>query len=440
MSRRLWALPAAVLLPVIAVAPAVPAASDELRTRVDAILAATPLIDGHNDLPDKLHRLVGGHLDEFDLSTPGGGLGRKLHTDIPRLRAGRVGGQFWSVYVSAELSGCDAVQAVLEQIDLVKRLADRYPDALEVALGADDVERIHRAGKVASLIGMEGGNAIDDSLPVLRQLYAAGARYLTLTHSASLHWADSATDAPRSGGLSPFGREVVREMNRLGMLVDLSHTSPETMRDALEVSVAPVIYSHSSTRALCDHVRNVPDDVLRRLPDNGGVVMVTFVPSFISEEVRIWRETYEAEGDRLRTLHPGDAGREAVQTALDAWREAHPAPEATLAQVADHIEHVRRVAGIDHVGLGSDFDGITSEPEDLADVADFPTLLAELLRRGWSDADVAKLAGGNLLRVLHQAEQVAARLQHERPPSEALIDELDAPAAVAGENHSASGH
>jgi len=436
--RRLRVSLAALLLPAIAAATAAlaaPPATDDLRARVDAILATTPLVDGHNDLPDTLRRLVDGRLDRIDLTAPGAGLDREVHTDLPRLRQGRVGAQFWSVYVSADLQGCDAVQAVLEQIDLVKRLAARYPETLEVALGADDVERIHRAGKVASLIGMEGGNAIDDSLAVLRQLYAAGARYLTLTHSASLRWADSATDAPHSDGLSPFGREVVREMNRLGMLVDLSHTAPATMRDALEVSGAPVIFSHSSARALCDHVRNVPDDVLRQLPANGGMVMVTFVPSFVSEQVRAWRERWEAERERVRALHPDDPGGEAVQAALDDWREANPAPRATLAQVADHIEHVRRVAGVDHVGIGSDFDGITSTPVGLADVSDFPALLVELLRRGWSDADVARVAGGNLLRVLRRVEQTAARLRRERPPSEVLIDEAD---ATAGEDHQAA--
>lgn len=432
MSSRPWRTIGWLAAVVVLGAAAAPPGTTDLRSRAEAILATTPLIDGHNDLPDKLRRGFEGRLGEVDLAVAGGNVGIELHADLPRLRAGRVGGQFWSVYVSASLVGCDATQAVLGQIDLVKRLAARYPDHLELALDATDVERIHGAGKVASLIGLEGGNAIDESLATLRQLYAAGARYLTLTHSVSLRWADSATDTPRCGGLSAFGREVVREMNRLGMVVDLSHTATTTMHDALEVSTAPVVFSHSSARALCDHVRNVPDDVLRQLRRNGGLVMVTFVPSFVSEEVRAWRESYDAEGERLRTLHPGDGGAATVRDGLAAWAEAHPAPRATLAQVADHIEHVRRVAGVEHVGIGSDFDGISSTPQGLEDVASFPDLLAELLRRGWSSEEVALVAGGNLLRVLRAVESAASRMQRERLPSEASIDELDGSGDAAG--------
>jgi membrane dipeptidase len=283
--------------------------------------------------------------------------------------------------------------------------------------------RIHKAGKIASLIGMEGGHSIDNSLAALRQLYAAGARYMTLTHAKNNDWADSGTDAPVHGGLTRFGEEVVREMNRLGMLVDLSHVSPETMKDAMVASEAPVIFSHSSARALDAHPRNVPDDVLSMLPQEGGVVMVTFVPGFVSEEVRAWNATEDAEEARLKALHPENPDQ--VKSELEAWSKAHPTPRATLAQVADHIEHVRKVAGIDHVGIGSDFDGITSVPIGLEGVDDFPVLLAELMRRGWTDEEIRKLAGQNLLRVLRETEQVARRLRKERPASDALIEEVD---------------
>jgi membrane dipeptidase len=393
----------------------------ELVARARALLEEVPLVDGHNDLPWELRTRFQNHLAAIDLTQDQSGLEKPLHTDLVRLERGGVGAQFWSVYVPADIA--NPTVAVLEQIDVVHRLAARYPQALEVAFTAANVERIHRAGKVASLIGVEGGHAISDSLAVLRQLYAAGARYMTITHSENTAWADSATDAPKVGGLSPFGVEVVREMNRLGMLVDLSHVSAEAMHDALDAAAAPVVFSHSSVRALDAHPRNVPDDVLRRLPQNGGVVMVTFVPGFLSEAVRAWWAEEDAAEARLKSLHPGDP--EAAKAALEAWRKEHPAPRATLAEVADHIEHARRLAGIDHVGIGSDFDGIPAVPLGLEDVADYPVLLAELLRRGWSEADVKKLAGENALRVLRQAETAAARLQKERPASDTLIGELD---------------
>ena len=396
----------------------------ELVARARALLEEVPLVDGHNDLPWELRSRFSNHLAAIDLTRDQSGLEKPLHTDLVRLERGGVGAQFWSVYVPADIA--NPTVAVLEQIDVVHRLAARYPQALEVALTAADVERIHRAGKVASLIGVEGGHAISDSLAVLRQLYAAGARYMTITHSKNTAWADSATDAPKVGGLSPFGVEVVREMNRLGMLVDLSHVSAEAMHDALDAAAAPVVFSHSSVRALDAHPRNVPDDVLRRLPQNGGVVMVTFVPGFLSEAVRAWWAEEDAAEARFKALHSGDP--EAAKAALEAWRTANPEPPATLAEVADHVEHARRLAGIDHVGIGSDFDGITTVPVGLEDVADYPVLLAELLRRGWSEGDVKKLAGENALRVLRQAETVAARLQKERPASDALIGELDKPA------------
>jgi membrane dipeptidase len=394
-----------------------------LLERARRILERVPLVDGHNDVPWQYRERVANHLDKIDLARDTSGLDPVMHTDIPRLRRGGLGGQFWSVYVPVEMAGPQAVVATLEQIDVVRRLVERHPETFEMAYTAADVERIHQAGRIASLVGMEGGHSIDDSLGALRTLYAAGARYMTLTHSKNTAWADSATDDPKHGGLTRFGEQVVREMNRLGMLVDLSHVAPETMKDALAVAAAPVIFSHSSARALTDHPRDVPDEVLRLLPANGGVVMVTFVPGFVSEEVRRWNGEDDAEEARLKALYPGAPER--VKAEHEAWRKAHPAPRATLAQVADHVEHVRQVAGVDHVGLGSDFDGITSTPLGLTGVDAYPALLAELLRRGWSDEEVGKLAGSNVLRVLRQAEKVAARLQKERPASDATLEELD---------------
>jgi membrane dipeptidase len=401
-----------------------------LIERARQILREVPLVDGHNDLPWELRQRVKNHLGQIDLTTDTSKLERPMHTDIPRLRQGGVGAQFWSVYIPASISGADAVVTTLEQIDVVHRLAAMYPDDFEVATTAADVERIHKAGKIASLIGMEGGHSIANSLGALRQLYAAGARYMTITHSKNNDWADSATDVPKHGGLTPFGEEVIREMNRLGMLVDLSHVSPETMADAMAVSEAPVIFSHSSARAIDAHPRNVPDEVLRRLPEDGGVVMVTFVPSFVSEEVRAWGAREDAEEARLKTLNPESP--DAVKSGLEAWVKANPAPKATLAQVADHIEHVRKVAGIDHVGIGSDFDGIASTPVGLDGVEDYPALLAELMRRGWKDEEIRKLVGLNALRVFREAEQTAARLRKDRPASDALIGELDKPATSEG--------
>ncbi len=425
------------LLPVTAAAaaepPSAPAPADAARlAQVHRILQDTPLVDGHNDLPENYLYRVHDHLDAIDLAAGTDTLERPLQTDIPRLRRGEVGGQFWSVYISADLPGPEAVEAVLEQIDLVKRMIARYPDTFELALTADDVERIHSAGRIASLIGMEGGTSIGDSLAVLRQMYALGARYMTLTHWKTIDWADAATDAPVHGGLTPFGRAVVREMNRLGMLVDLSHVSPATMNDVLDESDAPVIFSHSSAFALCAHVRNVPDDVLRRVKANGGVVMVTFAPSFVSEEARLAWEAADAEQQSLEKLHPGEDGKDAVEEGMAAWRAAHPAPKATLAQVADHIDHIREVAGIDHVGIGSDFDGISSTPEGLEDVSRYPALLAELLRRGYTPDEVRKVAGGNILRVMRRAAAVAGRLQGERTPNDVRIEELDRPGTASG--------
>ncbi len=391
------------------------------------VLASTPLIDGHNDVPWQYRTRVGNHLERLDFRDTRA-LDPPMHTDLARLRASHLGGQFWSVYVPTDLAGPGAARAVLEQIDLVHRLTSRYPDALEMAYTADDVVRIHRAGKVASLIGMEGGHAIENSLAVLRQLYAAGARYMTLTHSSNCDWADSATDEAEHGGLTRFGSEVVREMNRMGMLVDLSHVSPATMHDALDVAVSPVIFSHSSARAVTDHPRNVPDDVLARLPKNGGVVMATFVPDFVDDAVRREAKTRSDERERLRGLYGADDAR--VEAELRRFDESRSvAVHASLVDVADHIDHIRRVAGIDHVGIGSDFDGITAVPRGLEDVSRLPYLLAELLDRGWSRDDLAKLCGGNVLRTMRANEAKARELQAARPASDALIEELDAPPA-----------
>lgn len=392
------------------------AEDDDLVGRARSILERVPLVDGHNDLAWETRERFGGVTADVELGNDLSALDPPLHTDLPRLRRGGVGAQFWSVYVPAEYEPADAVVATLEQIDVVKRYVERYPDALALALSAADIRRIHGSRRIASLIGMEGGHSIAGSLAVLRQMYEAGARYMTLTHSATLPWADSSTDAPEHDGLTTFGMEVVREMNRLGMLVDLSHVSIASMHDALDATVAPVIFSHSSARALTNHPRNVPDEVLRRLPENGGVVMITFVPPFISEEVRLWTAERDAAEARFETLHEGAPGSAAA--AFEQWKLDNPAPRSTLAQVADHIDHVRSIAGIDHIGIGSDFDGISSTPAGLEDVSTFPALLAELLRRGYSEEEVAKIAGLNLLRVFERAESVARKLRATRGPSE----------------------
>ncbi|WGM30365.1 dipeptidase [Brevundimonas sp. NIBR11] len=391
---------------------AVQAQTDDGLARVGEILRATPLIDGHNDLPWALRQGFGNDpravdlATDLDASTP-------LHTDIPRLRAGGVGGQFWSVYVPATLPPTEAARETFEQIDTVRRIVAAHPDVFELAATADDVERIHRAGKIASLIGMEGGYSIDDSLGLLREFHQAGARYMTLTHSKTTTWADSATDAPKWGGLSPFGEAVVREMNRIGMMVDLSHVSEETMVDAIRVSEAPVIFSHSSARAVTDHPRNVPDSVLAAMADDGGVVMVTFVPGFISEAVRNWNADRAAEAARLLALNPGDPA--AVTSGTAAWDTAHPQPTAGIDDVVAHIQHVREVAGIDHVGLGGDFDGVTSLPTGVDGVDAYPRILSALMAAGWTEADIRKLAGENVLRVMRAVEAVAASKAGERP-------------------------
>ena len=346
-----------------------------------------------------------------------------MHTDIPRLRRGGLGAQFWSVWVPTRLSKEEAVQTTLEQIDLVHRLVARYPEVFELATTADDVVRIHRAGRIASLIGMEGGHSIGRSLGVLRMMHRAGARYMTLTHWKNTAWADAGTDDPEHDGLSPFGEEVVREMNRLGMLVDLSHVSPDTMRDAMRVSEAPVIFSHSGAYAVNAHARNVPDDVLRLMPKDGGVVMAVFLPAFVSEEVMEHYKKARAEKKRLKRAHKKD--KKAREAAMRRWRRANPAPKATLEQVADHIDHIVKLAGVDHAGIGSDFDGMWDAPAGLEDVSTYPALLEELLRRGYSDEDVSKIAGRNILRVMRRAEEVSARLRKERLASERKLEKGD---------------
>jgi len=397
---------------------------DQIRLeRVQRILREVPLIDGHNDLPWQYEKRALNHMDRIDLHADQTGLTPALHTDIARLRKGGLGAQFWSVYVPAELPGADATRATMEQIDVVHRMIERYPETFELALSAADIQAIHKRGRIASLIGMEGGYSIADSLGVLRQFYRLGTRYMTLTHSKLVNWADSATDGPKHAGLTRFGEEVVKEMNRLGMLVDLSHVSPDTMRDAIRVSEAPVIFSHSSARALTDHPRDVPDDVLKLLPGKDGVVMVTFVPPFISEKTRLWYTLKDAEEARLKSLYQGDPAR--VTRELDEWKLQNPTPPATLSDVADHIDHIRKVAGIDHIGIGGDLDGITTTPVGLEDVSKYPMLFVELLRRGYQDEELRKIAGKNVLRVFEKAEKIAQRLQKERPASDARIEELD---------------
>jgi membrane dipeptidase len=396
------------------------AADPDTLERARALLAGHPVVDGHNDLPWALRINAGYDLDQCDIAADQTG---RLHTDLARLRAGGVGAQFWSVYVPSDLQEDRAVTATLEQIDCVRALAARYTEDLRLAFTADDIEAAWADGRIASLMGAEGGHSIACSLATLRALYALGVRYMTLTHNDNTPWADSATDKPAAGGLTHFGEEVVREMNRLGMLVDLSHVSADTMRDALRVSRAPVIFSHSSSRAVCDHPRNIPDDVLALLPGNGGLAMATFVPKFILPEATEWTNAADANM-RAQGFHHLDTSAEAMEVQR-AYEAAHPRPTPTPATVADHLDHMREVAGADHIGIGGDYDGTAFTPDGLDDVSGYPNLIAELLGRGWSEADLAKLTWANAVRVLRAAEDVARKLGRTEKPSIATIDQLD---------------
>ena len=396
-------------------------ATDKDLARARRILSSTPLIDGHNDLAWEIRNDTTAPMDvgAYDLRkrTPG-------HTDLERLKKGMVGGQFWSIYVPGDMLDSGAAKVQLEQFDIARRFIAMYPERFQLALTAQDIRDAFKRGRIGSLLGMEGGHVIENSLGALRSFYALGARYMTLTHNFTLDWADAAVDSAKHGGLTEFGKEVVREMNRLGMLVDLSHVSPGVMSDALDVAEAPVIFSHSSARGLVDVPRNVPDSILRRLKSNGGVVMVTFVPGFISTRHAEY-QTQLTASQREARQRLGGSDPVALRREAEAWRVAHPAPEVTLSEVADHIEYIRKVAGADHVGIGGDFDGISIVIKGLEDVSTYPALFAELARRGWSDDDLRKLAGENVLRAMTRAEEVAARLQKTRAPSVKTIAQLD---------------
>ncbi|MFM9371578.1 dipeptidase [Streptomyces sp. Da 82-17] len=385
-----------------------------------ALLTEFPVADGHNDLPWALREKARYDIDRLDIAADQTG---RLHTDLARLRAGGVGAQFWSVYVRTDLTGDSAVSATLEQIDCVRQLLDRHPGELRRALTAADMEAARAEGRIASLMGAEGGHSINNSLATLRALHTLGVRYMTLTHNDNIAWADSATDEPGVGGLSPFGHEVVREMNRIGMLVDLSHVAATTMRAALDTSEAPVIFSHSSARAVCDHPRNIPDDVLERLPGNGGVAMATFVPKFVLQAAVDWTAAAD-DNMRAHGFHHLDTTSEAMKV-HEAFEAANPRPVATTSTVADHLDHMREVAGIDHIGIGGDYDGTAFTPDGLDDVSGYPNLIAELLSRGWSRPDLAKLTWQNAVRVLGAAEDVARDLGARRGPSVATLDQLD---------------
>jgi len=407
-----------------------PVSEEQAAATARAALEAAPVFDGHNDAPGQLRSRRANQINDFDFAdTLDGhehaeGAAAPMHTDLNRLREGKVGAQFWSVYVPHNADEAKAVQETIEQIDVTKRLIARYPQTLRYALTADEVESAMREGRIASLLGMEGGYSIGSNLGVLRQFHAMGARYMTLTHNFNIPWADSATDAPKHDGLTDFGKDVVREMNRLGMLVDLSHVSEATMMDALDVARAPVIFSHSGARGVTGHPRNVPDAVLRRLPDNGGVVMVVALPRFINEKVRLWDARRAGVIAAARVEHLGNPA--AAAKAVEAWVAANPEPRARIADVADHIDHIRKVAGIEHIGIGGDYDGMPNGPVGMEDVRGYPALFIELARRGYSQAELEMIASRNILRVMRAAEAHAAGAADE-PPIETLID---APAAT----------
>ena len=405
--------------------------TQSLNERAVRLLSEMPLIDGHNDFPDKVREHYGNHLSDIDLT---GDLGKikinePFQTDIPRLRQGHAGGVFFTAYIPVSLEGASAVTRTFEQIDLIHRIIEQYPNDFAPALTASDIEKNHASGKISVLIGIENGSGIGNSLAILRQAYNCGARYLTLTHMKTIDWADACnwdpifTNQEVHGGLTPFGKEVVKEMNRLGMMVDLSHVSDSTAVDALEVTEAPVIFSHSGARAVCNHVRNVPDYILRLLDKNDGIIMVNFTSNFVSEEVRIASIPISAEWKLLSELYPDDPGK--ADSEFYAWVADKKFPKATISDLADHIDHIRDIAGIDHIGIGSDFDGTDATPVGLEDVSGYPELIVELLRRGYSDDDIRKITGGNILRVMRSVEQISVRLRNERPASEAQIKETD---------------
>ncbi|MGI9374657.1 MAG: dipeptidase [Tsuneonella suprasediminis] len=413
---RHFGLGLATLLVTTAIAAPVAAQTPEQIAR--QALAEAPVWDGHNDVPWQLRTRMHNEIHDFDFNdstkAPSAeGEDGAMHTDLPRLAKGKVGAQFWSVYVSANLPDAQPVQATIEQIDAIKRLVARYPDQLQMAYSTGDVMAARKAGKIASLIGMEGGYSINGSLGVLRQMYALGARYMTLTHSKTIQWADSATDDPQHDGLTDFGRDVVREMNRIGMIVDLSHVSEATMLDALDVSKAPVMFSHSGARAVNGHARNVPDSVLARLKQNGGIVMTVGYPVFLSEKLRQWGADKSAEEARLKSLWLGQPQQ--VEAGMQAWRDAHPQPVASASDWADHVDHVRKIAGIDHIGVGGDYDGIDSGPAGMEDVAGYPVLFTELARRGYSKADLEKIASGNITRVFKAVEAYSSAHRNDPP-------------------------
>jgi len=424
-----WTLP---LLMLTACAPMVSRESETDLERARRILSTTPLIDGHNDLPWAIRESRTGprDVDAYDLRRRTAG-----HTDLERLRQGMVGGQFWSIYIPGEIADSGFARVQLEQIDIARRIVERYPEMFEWALTARDLRRVHKEGKIGSVLGLEGGHAIENSLGTLRVYHDLGARYMTLTHNVTTDWADAALDSATHGGLTEFGKEVVREMNRLGMLVDLSHVSPATMSDALEVTAAPVIFSHSGAQGVVNHKRNVPDAILKRLPANGGVVMVPFVTAFVSREVAAYAHEDALFQAEIRKRHGRDTV--AVRREITARRVANPPPSATIPNVVEQIEYVRRVAGADHVGIGGDFDGITDVVVGLEDVSKYPALFAELVRRGWSDEDLRKLAGENILRAMERAEQVSANLRKIRGPSTRTIGELDGPPRPARKRRAA---
>lgn len=420
------AAPLAFTLAIIATPAAAQEAAAETpeQATARAALESAPVFDGHNDVPFQLRQRFDNQINELDFadtsdSGPTHPEGRVMHTDLARLQTGKVGAQYWSVWVPTSIAEPDAVVMTMEQIDVTKRLIDRYPQSLQLALTADDVENAVRQGKIASVIGMEGGHSIGSSLGVLRQMYDLGARYMTITHSKNTPWADSATDAPEHNGLTQFGVAVIQEMNRIGMQVDLSHVSEKVMHDTLDVAHAPVIFSHSGARAVNGHARNVPDSVLQRLPENGGVVMVVGLPGYLSEELRTWYSQRQAEKARLEALWQGQP--EKVSSAMEEWDAANPDPAATISDMADHIDHIRTVAGVEHIGIGGDYDGMPTGPVGMEDVAGYPALFTELARRGYSQAELEMIAFHNPLRALREAEQYAAS-QRGAQPNEMLIN------------------